>query len=164
MTKQQRCRKEVPPLSPLAIAVNDTPEVAGYYQAGLQALEAKDRDKGLIYYESPKKIQGSVYLDKATEKCKHPFPGRWDYMIEYNNEIYYYEPHPATGGGKIDEVCGKADWLLWWLKNNAPKIKALGTKGLYWVHTGTCSIDKNSQQYKKLMEKGVKLDSRLYMK
>lgn len=164
MTRQQRHEKEMPALTPLAVAVADTPDVAGCYQVGLQALEAKDRDRSLIDYENPNKIQGSVYLDKATEKCKHPFPKRWDYVIEYDNKIYYYEPHPASGGDKIDEVCGKADWLMWWLKNNAPKIRTLGSGPFYWIHTGKCNIDKNSQQYKKLLDKGVKLGSRLYMK
>ena len=162
MTKQQKHQIKVPISSPLEVAVANTPEVIGHFQKGLQALEAKD--KGLIDYDDSMKIMGSVYLDKATKSLVHPYPNRWDYVIEYDNKIYYYEPHPASGGNNIKEVCGKADWLLWWLKNNAPEIKALGTEGLYWVHTGTCSIDKNSQQYKKLVDKGVKLDSRLYMK
>lgn len=164
MTNHQIHRKELPPLSPLAIAVADTPEVAGHFLKGLQALEGKDRNKGLIDCEDSKKIQGGVYLDRATANCKHPYPKRWDYVIEYDSKIYYYEPHPASGGDNFKEVCGKADWLLWWLKHNAPLIRALGTAGLFWVHTGKCDIDKNSQQYRKLMDKGVKLVSRLNMK
>lgn len=164
MTKQQKQPKEESSLSPLATAVANTPEVAGHYQIGLQALERKDRGENLIGYEDSKKIQGSVYLDKATENCKHPFPKRWDYVIEYDNKIYYYEPHPASSDGNINEVCGKADWLLWWLKNKAPEIRALGTEGLFWVHTGKCDIDKSSKQYKKLVDKGIKLSSKLYMK
>lgn len=164
MTKQQKQPKEEASPSPLETAVANTPEVAGHYQIGLQALERKDRGDNLIGYEDSKKIQGSLYLDKATENCKHPFPKRWDYVIEYDNKLYYYEPHPASGECKLDEVCGKADWLLWWLRNKAPEIKALGAVGFYWIHTGKCDIDKNSHQYKRLVDKGIKLSGKLYMK
>ena len=71
MTRQQRHEKEMPPLTPLAVAVADTPDVAGCYQVGLQALEAKDRDRSLIDYENPNKIQGSVYLQEATKLMRY---------------------------------------------------------------------------------------------
>lgn len=124
-------------------AVQSTPEVNGCFKKGLQALLRRDRAESLISCGDPKKIQGSIYLDQATKD--------------------YYEPHPASGVDKVKEVSGKADWLLWWLKNKAPEIKALGTAGLYWVHTGKCDIDKNSQQYKRLTVKGVQLKSKLNM-
>lgn len=145
-------------------AVQSTPEVNGCFKKGLQALLRRDRAESLISCGDPKKIQGSIYLDQATKEYRYPFDNRWDYAIEYDNKIYYYEPHPASGGDKVKEVNGKADWLLWWLKNKAPEIKALGTAGLYWVHAGKSDIDKNSQQYKRLTVKGVQLKSKLNMK
>lgn len=163
MTKRQK-QKDTSALSPLAKAVAATPEVSGFFCRSLQALESKDKKKGLIDYENSSKIMGSVYLEKATENLKHPFSKRWDYVIEYSNKIYYYEPHPASGGNKIDEVIGKAEWLRWWLTNNAPDIKDLGTEGFFWIHTGKCNILPNSQQSRKLLDLGVQLKSKLYMK
>ena len=163
MTKHQKQQKTPPP-SPLEAAVAKTSEVVGFYCRSLQALESKDKKKGLIDYEDSSKIMGSVYLDKATRDLDHPFPKRWDYVIEYSKKIYYYEPHPASGGNKIEEVIGKAEWLRWWLTNNAPDIKDLGTEGFFWIHTGKCNILPNSQQSKKLLDLGVQLKSKLYMK
>ncbi|MBR5353133.1 MAG: hypothetical protein IK126_05415 [Bacteroidales bacterium] len=163
MTKQQK-QKKVSPHSPLEAAVANTPEVAGFFCRSLQALESKDKNKDLIDYENSSKIMGSVYLEKATKNLKHPFPKRWDYVIEYSNKIYYYEPHSASGGNNIEEVIGKAEWLRWWLTNNAPDIKDLGTEGFFWIHTGKCNILPNSQQSKKLLDLGVQLKSKLYMK
>lgn len=164
MTKQKKFQNIVPQPSPLEVAVETTPDVKGHFQKGLQALESKDKGRNLIDYADSSKIKGSVYLDHATSNLEHPYPKRWDYVIEYDNKIFYYEPHPASGGDKIMEICGKIDWLLWWLKNNAPDIRDLGTEGFYWIHTGECAIDKNSKQYKTLVDKGVQLESRLYMK
>ena len=145
-------------------AAQSTPEVSGCFMRGLQALQRRDRAEDLISCDDPKKIQGSIFLDQATKRYEHPFPHRWDYVIEYDNAIYYYEPHPASGGDKIKEVSGKVDWLLWWLKNRAPEIKALGTKGFFWVHTGQYNVTPNSKQLKKLTDQGVRLVKRLYMK
>lgn len=164
MTKQKKHHDITPPPSPLEVAVAATPDVKGHFQKSLQALESKDKERSLIDYADPTIIKGSVYLEHATKNLEHPYPKRWDYVIEYDDKIYYYEPHPASGGKHIAEVCGKADWLLWWLKNNATDIKNLGTEGFYWIHTGECAIDKNSKQYKTLVDKGVQLKSRLYMK
>lgn len=163
MTKRQKQKNTLAP-SPLAEAVAATPEVSGFFCRSLQALESKDKKRSLIGYEDSSMIIGSVYLDKATKDLDHPFPKRWDYVIEYSNKIYYYEPHPASGGDKIDEVIGKAEWLRWWLKNKAPHIKALGTEGFFWVHTGKCNILPSSQQAKKLLDLGVQIKSKLYMK
>ena len=163
MTKQQK-QKNIPAASPLEAAVTATLEVSGSFCRSLQALESKDKKKSLIDYENPSMIIGSVYLDKATKDLDHPFPKRWDYVIEYFDKIYYYEPHPASGGDKIDDVIGKAEWLRWWLTNKAPQIKALGAEGFCWVHTGKCNILPNSQQSKKLLDLGVRLKSKLYMK
>lgn len=163
MTKRKK-QKIVHLPSPLEYAVAVTPDVSGHFEQGLQSLQSSDKDKSLIDYEDGKKIKGSVYLDQATRNLVHPYPKRWDYVIEYADKIFYYEPHPASGGHNVDEVCGKAEWLHWWLNNNAPQIKSLGTEGFFWIHTGKCDIDKNSQQYKRLLDKGVRLQSRLYMK
>lgn len=163
MTKRQKQKNTLAP-SPLAEAVAATPEVSSFFCRSLQALESKDKKRSLIGYENSSMIMGSVYLDKATKDLDHPFPKRWDYVIEYSNKIYYYEPHPASGGDKIDDVIGKVEWLRWWLTNRAPQIKALGTEGFFWVHTGKCNILPNSQQSKKLLDLGVQIRSKLYMK
>jgi hypothetical protein len=152
-----------PSISKLKLAVDKTPDIRGQFKVGLGALMSKDKAKGYIEAIDTKKIQGSVYLDKTTEPL-YPNCKRWDYVIEYQGNIYYYEPHPAANNDDVDDIIGKAKWLFWWLKNKAPKIKCLGSKGYYWVHTGRFNISRRSRQYRNLKCFGVTPTSRLILK
>ena len=73
--------------------VQAIPAIAGAYREGLQALESKDAGK--VKPQNPRKLSGSVYLDKCLETTNH-HDARWDYVIGYSEKAYFVEVHPAN--------------------------------------------------------------------
>lgn len=127
--------------------VQAIPAIAGAYREGLQALESKDAGK--VKPQNPRKLSGSVYLDKCL-KTTNPHDARWDYVIGYREKAYFVEVHPANTGN-VDEVVKKKKWLEVWLKTNALDLKAMmaGT-GYYWIASGKVAILPNSPQARKI--------------
>ena len=101
--------------------VQAIPAIAGAYREGLQALESKDAGK--VKPQNPRKLSGSVYLDKCL-KTTNPHDARWDYVIGYREKAYFVEVHPANTSN-VDEVVKKKKWLDVWLKTNALDLKAM---------------------------------------
>lgn len=127
--------------------VHAIPAIAGAYREGLQALESKDAGK--VKPQNPRKLSGSVYLDKCL-KTTNPHDARWDYVIGYSEKAYFVEVHPANTSN-VDEVVKKKKWLDVWLKTNALDLKAMmaGT-GYYWIASGKVAILPNSPQARKI--------------
>ena len=121
--------------------------IAGAYREGLQALESKDAGK--VKPQNPRKLSGSVYLDKCL-KTTNPHDARWDYVIGYREKAYFVEVHPANTSN-VDEVVKKKKWLDVWLKTNALDLKAMmaGTS-YYWIASGKVAILPNSPQARKI--------------
>lgn len=127
--------------------VQAIPAIAGAYREGLQALESKDAGK--VKPQNPRKLLGSVYLDKCL-KTTNPHDARWDYVIGYREKAYFVEVHPANTSN-VDEVVKKKKWLDVWLKTNALDLKAMmaGTS-YYWIASGKVAILPNSPQARKI--------------
>lgn len=127
--------------------VQAIPAIAGAYREGLQAFESKDAGK--VKPQNPRKLSGSVYLDKCL-KTTNPHDARWDYVIGYSEKAYFVEVHPANTSN-VDEVVKKKKWLDVWLKTNALDLKAMmaGT-GYYWIASGKVAILPNSPQARKI--------------
>lgn len=127
--------------------VQAIPAIAGAYREGLQALESKDAGK--VKPQNPRKLSGSVYLDKCL-KTTNPHDARWDYVIGYSEKAYFVEVHPANTSN-VDEVVKKKKWLDAWLKTNALDLKAMmaGTS-YYWIASGKVAILPNSPQARKI--------------
>lgn len=127
--------------------VQAIPAIAGAYREGLQALESKDAGK--VKPQNPRKLSGSVYLDKCL-KTTNPHDARWDYVIGYREKAYFVEVHPANTSN-VDEVVKKKKWLDVWLKTNALDLKAMmaGTS-YYWITSGKVAILPNSPQARKI--------------
>lgn len=127
--------------------VQAIPAIAGAYREGLQALESKDAGK--VKPQNPRKLSGSVYLDKCL-KTTNSHDARWDYVIGYREKAYFVEVHPANTSN-VDEVVKKKKWLEVWLKTNALDLKAMmaGT-GYYWIASGKVAILPNSPQARKI--------------
>lgn len=127
--------------------VQAIPAIAGAYREGLQALESKDAGK--VKPQNPRKLSGSVYLDKCL-KTTNPHDARWDYAIGYSEKAYFVEVHPANTSN-VDEVVKKKKWLDVWLKTNALDLKAMmaGTS-YYWIASGKVAILPNSPQARKI--------------
>lgn len=127
--------------------VQAIPAIGGAYREGLQALESKDAGK--VKPQNPRKLSGSVYLDKCL-KTTNPHDARWDYVIGYSEKAYFVEVHPANTSN-VDEVVKKKKWLDVWLKTNALDLKAMmaGTS-YYWIASGKVAILPNSPQARKI--------------
>lgn len=127
--------------------VQAIPAIAGAYREGLQALESKDAGK--VKPQNPRKLSGSVYLDKCLETTNH-HDARWDYVIGYSEKAYFVEVHPANTSN-VEEVVKKKKWLDVWLNTNALDLKAMmaGT-GYYWIASGKVAILPNSPQARKI--------------
>lgn len=127
--------------------VQAIPAIAGAYREGLQALESKDAGK--VKPQNPRKLSGSVYLDKCL-KTTNPHDARWDYVIGYSEKAYFVEVHPANTSN-VNEVVKKKKWLDVWLKTNALDLKAMmaGTS-YYWIASGKVAILPNSPQARKI--------------
>lgn len=127
--------------------VQAIPAIAGAYREGLQALESKDAGK--VKPQNPRKLSGSVYLDKCL-KTTNPHDARWDYVIGYREKAYFVEVHPANTSN-VDEVVKKKKWLDVWLKTNALDLKEMmaGTS-YYWIASGKVAILPNSPQARKI--------------
>lgn len=127
--------------------VQAIPAIAGAYREGLQALESKDAGK--VKPQNPRKLSGSVYLDKCL-KTTNPHDACWDYVIGYREKAYFVEVHPANTSN-VDEVVKKKKWLDVWLKTNALDLKAMmaGTS-YYWIASGKVAILPNSPQARKI--------------
>lgn len=131
-------------------AINNTPDVAGWYCAGIRALSENDKKR-----ISAKGAKGSLAIDKATKKL-YPDGDRWDYAIESNGEIHYVEVHGAERTGRIGEVERKLGWLKKWLRNNAIAIDKLQQpKRFHWVATGEIDLREATPASKQKKKVGL---------
>ena len=142
-------------MSNLKQATEGTPDVAAHYKNGLQAL--KSEHTGKIKVSDTKKLTGSLDIDNAT-KALYPKSNRWDYVIEYNEEVFFIEIHPASTKNVL-EVLLKLSWLKTWLIEKAPlidKLKSRKASPYYWIATGGIKILQGSKQAKQLAQSGLK--------
>ncbi len=134
-------------------AVEKTEDVHGAFCDGLRAIKNADRPK--FDLADTRQIGGSVDIDSAT-KVLYPLNNRWDYAIEYKNETYFAEVHPAATS-EVDTVIKKLDWLKAWLKDKAPEINKIKAKEspYIWLYTNRFDILPTSTQYKKIAQQGL---------
>lgn len=127
--------------------VESIPMIAEAFQDGLKAIEKKDSSK--IKASDTRKLSGSVYLDEKL-KGDYPHDARWDYIIGYDEKVYFAEVHPANTSN-VDEVIKKKNWLASWLNAYAKVLKDnMVTTSYHWLASGKIAILKNSPQYRRL--------------
>lgn len=131
-------------------AVKSTPDIQNGYRKGLQALGANSK---YVSANNNSQIEGSVDIDNATH-AKYPTASRWDYVVGYNEVLYFIEVHPASSGKNVDEMLAKYNWLKSWLSQNASLLNANPNKKYRWVRTGKVSIP-TSQATRKLQQAGI---------
>ena len=142
-------------LSPLMIAAEETPDVKDHCMAGLAALRG---NRAKVKASDSRKLRSSIDIDSAV-KMKYPNESRWDYAVEYGDEVFFLEVHPGSTSN-ISEVMKKLSWLKQWLSTNAPKIEALKATSkspYYWAYTNNFSVLKSSRQYKAMLQAGLVL-------
>lgn len=141
--------------TPLMAAVEETPDVKGHCKVGLAALKGNS-DK--VKASDTRKLFSSIDIDSAV-KAIYPNESRWDYAIEYGNEVYFLEVHPGSTSN-IVEVLKKLSWLKNWLTTSAPKINALKATSrspYYWTYTNNFRVLKSSRQYRAVLQAGLVL-------
>ena len=137
-------------------AVKATPEVRECYCPGKSGILKKERNK--VELKDSQKCGGSLYIDQClSDQGLYPNDNRWDYAIDYDGKVYFFEFHPAKTS-EVSTVLRKLDWLKYWLHHKAPEINALKatTKTpFYWVQSNGYHIPPNSPQGKTVLQKGL---------
>jgi hypothetical protein len=144
-------------------AVQDTPDLKDSWCAGVQALLGMDKDH--VTAEDTHRLTGSVNVD-ATLKEKFPNDNRWDYAVGHQptnfkgEMVYRIEIHPASSG-KVKVVLAKLEWLQRWLKDSAPKLKAL-RRAFIWISSGKTSFTPSAPQQKRFASLGLRQVGRVF--
>lgn len=144
----------------------DIPEIKDCYQSGLKAIPGSQRKQ--IVADETRLIYGSVDLDTCSKiQNSDQFTQRWDFLLAYNDSVYAIEIHPANSGANIDEVMGKARWLIQWLKTNPTSENAQKAKKqlrekmqktkFHWVASGKVGVVllPNSKKAKELTQLNI---------
>jgi hypothetical protein len=136
-------------------AVENTADVSGSYQIGLQALERKDRVR--IKCDNTRVIAGSIHLDHALRDA-HPQESRWDYGIGIeidikHDRVIWLEVHPASTS-TIDTVVAKHRWLKQWLEKSAQALQKMPSR-FVWVASGKVAVAQHARQVKRLASLGI---------
>jgi len=140
--------------SSLQKAIEKTACVASQYKNGLNAIRRNERHKFIV--PDTRKIGGSLDIDSSV-RTMYPEDNRWDYAIEYDNEVFFIEIHPAITS-EVATVLAKLEWLKKWLNEHAPAIKALKPtqkQAYYWVYTNKYAIAPTSNYLKQLATKKI---------
>ena len=146
-------------------AVEETPEVAGAYRPGLQALLAGDRPH--VAAQDSRRLTGSINLDEALRQDNRNYANApvWDYGIGHQpanrkgEMVYWVEIHPATSG-EIKVVLAKLAWLKRWLAQSAPKLNAL-PREYVWISSGKTSLTPSAPQKKQFAAQGLRQVGRI---
>ena len=144
-------------------AVNDTPDLKDSWSAGFQALSRADKDH--VTAEDTRRVAGSVNVD-ATLQERFPNDNRWDYAVGYQptnikgQMVYWIEIHPASSG-EVKVVLAKLGWLQRWLRDSAPKLKAL-PRAFIWVSSGKTSLAPSAHQQRQFASLGLRHAGRFF--
>jgi hypothetical protein len=143
-------------------AIEATPEVKDCHCLGKQAILKKERNK--VELTDPQRCGGSLFIDKCLlDQNKYPEANRWDYAIDYNGEVYFFEVHTASTS-QVRSVINKLVWLKNWLYQKAPEINKLKAKEpYYWIQSTGYHILPNSPQSRLVEQMGIKPASKLIL-
>jgi len=144
-------------------AVEATPDVNKCYREGKQAILNSERNK--VELADTKRCGGSLFIDQCLlNQNKYPNDNRWDYAIDYNCEVYFFEVHTASDG-EVSKVLRKLQWLRDWLHNSAPKLSLLRAKiPFFWIQSNGYHISRNSRHERLAIQNGIKPISKLILK
>lgn len=136
-------------------AAEATDDVKNCYESGIQALEKNHKKKVTI--SNSKKCGGSLNLDHClSNQKKYLNENRWDYIIDYNKEVYFVEVHSAHTN-EVSTVLRKLDWLKLWLRQSAPEIlKLKANLPYFWIQSNGYHILKGSSQERLINQNGLK--------
>lgn len=139
-------------------AVESIPQLKGQWEKGLGALRAEDKPH--VLPEDPRRLRGSVDVDKAHQKVKkHAQANRWDFAIGFQHSnrkeefIYWLEIHTGSDS-EISVVLRKLAWLKEWLKNEGQALAGFKCQ-FVWAPSGATNFTKRARQVKALAYMGL---------
>jgi hypothetical protein len=144
-------------------AVDATPDVAGAWQPGLQALRKVHRQQ--IQTDQPNKLTGSVNVEKCLTQ-KYAERHQWDYAVGFNptnirdEVVYWLEVHPATQG-RAKEMLEKLDDLKSWLRDGGRQLDRFRGQFI-WISSGKTSLTPKSPTMKRLAAAGLRHVGRVF--
>ena len=136
-------------------AVEQTPDLEGAWQPGLQALGNNSRR---VAANDPRTIAGSVNVEVCL-KTRRQTERQWDYAVGHKpmnrrtDVVYWIEVHPANDR-EINVMKEKLTSLLEWLRARAPRLNDLDG-AFVWVSSGHTSFTKGAKQVRKLADEGL---------
>lgn len=135
-------------------AVEDTLDIASGYCIGLQAMKNYSIK---VQAADTKQLTGSVDIDKAVKE-KYPQDARWDYVVGYQQYVYFVEVHSAETS-EVKTVLAKLKWLKDWLRTQAQELVKMQSPAdsFVWIPSGRMGILPNSPQAMRLNQSGLKL-------
>ena len=147
-------------------AVKATPEIKDCFKISLKALERDHTSK--IKFADKNKLCGSVFLDQCLTDQNLSPGNRWDYIICYDQELYFVEVHGAYPK-EVDVVIRKKEWLKLWLREKAPEISKLQVKNksaFHWIQSDRFDFQtpKTNPWLKRAAENGIKPKKSLELK
>lgn len=165
MANKERIKKTIgakPSKCAFQVAIENTKEVKDGFCLGKQAIKNIDRNKVVVADNS--KLQGSLDIDSQV-KAVYPNEPRWDYALSYDDNINFFEVHPAETS-EVDRVIKKVKWLKSWLKTKAPEIEKLpkAEHPYTWIQSGRYAILPTSKGKMKLSVSGITTANMLNLK
>lgn len=144
-------------------AVQATPDVRSCFRLGKQAILNSERSK--VELVDTAKCGGSLSIDQCLiDQQLYPNANRWDYAIDYNGEVFFFEVHTASSG-EVSTVIRKLEWLKEWLREHAPEINLLKAKApFYWIQSNGYHILPNSSFERAANQKGIRPIAKLILK
>lgn len=148
--------------SAFQVAIENTEEVKNGFCVGKQAIKSIDRSK--VVAADNNQLQGSLDIDSQV-KALYPNDPRWDYVLSYDDKIYFFEVHPAETS-EVDQIVKKVKWLKCWLKTKAPEINKLpkAEHPYTWVQSGRYAILPTAREKMKLSVSGITTANMLSLK
>ena len=87
-------------------AVLKCDEIKGALSPELTAMKGNSK---VVKVKNSKLINGSIDIDDAL-RYTYPNDSRWDYVVGYDNEVFFIEVHPAATSN-VGEMINKVNWL-----------------------------------------------------
>jgi hypothetical protein len=127
-------------------------EIENCYHPGLKALGSYSAK---IKVSEPRALNGSLFLEECL-KNKYAGQNLWDYCLGYKNQAYFIEVHPAQTS-EVETMLKKLNWLKNWLQTQAKPLNQIKAKNAFiWIASGKFGILSGSQQFRRIVEAGIK--------
>ena len=147
-------------------AVNETPDLNGAWQAGLQALKEIDRNR-IDTGCAATRLKGSVDVESQSEARNiRAKEDKWDYAVGFDPSdcegevVYWIEVHPANDG-EVNLMLEKLQFLRRWLRDHGQYLDSL-PRAFIWISSGRTSFTLTAPQQKRFALLGLQHTGRFF--